>query len=332
MSPRLNDGPLPTVAVIVLCYNHGKFVTNALDSIAKQEGAFQLRVIVHDDASTDETPSVIRDYLRRYPDLFQAILREENQYRNAGFRFLFELVANTSTDFIAFCEGDDFWLSSMKIQKQMEALQRHPQSSACCHWAGIVKGANSSAVLPAEKCPSGFLGPEDLLYYNPIDTSTVLMRGNCSTSLVDALPPQPMGDWPMWIQLVLHGPIIALPETWSAYRHHAGATWTTRDRFSQLAGCCGLLAAIFDLLPQALQPAAARGFAHHFHMALESQGGEPFSESTRMRLLKLISGQCSSRLLPKKLLSLVQEQKPQTKSTRRARLHRLLARLCQRGF
>ena len=324
---------VPTVTVIVLCYNHGKLVAAALDSILKQRGPFQARVIVHDDASTDETPDVIRNCLKRYPDMVQAILRTENQFSKTGFDFLFSLIETSNADFIAFCEGDDFWISPTKIRDQIETLQKHPNCSACCHWAGIVRGAASKSVQIAEKRPTGFLKAEDLLYYNPIDTSTVLMRGNYSMSLVKALPRQPMGDWPLWIQLVLNGPIIALPETWSAYRQHTGALWSTRDRFSQLAACCGLLAAIFNLLPIALQPAAARGFAHHFRMALEAPSGEPYSEDRRARLLELIAAQCGSRCLPTKLQSLVQEQKQNVHGELfdRGRASWVLARLFQRG-
>lgn len=121
------------VSICCLTYNHAPYVRECLDGFLMQQVNFPIEIIVHDDASTDGTQDVLREYKEKYPDLFHLILQTENQYskgKHVTTEFLFPKARGK---YIAFCEGDDYWTDSHKLQKQVDFLESHPDHSLCCH-------------------------------------------------------------------------------------------------------------------------------------------------------------------------------------------------------
>lgn len=116
------------VSVIMLTYNQENYVTQALDSVLMQKTDFPFEVLVGDDGSTDGTREILRDYAARYPDVIRLFLREENlgPTRNA-----YELICAARGEYLAFCEGDDFWLTEDKLAVQTAFLEEHPQFIGC---------------------------------------------------------------------------------------------------------------------------------------------------------------------------------------------------------
>lgn len=123
------------VSVIVLTYNHEKYISQALDSILMQKVDFQYEILVGDDASTDRTPQILRDYQRRYPKIIRLFLREENvgPTKNA-----YELFYEARGKYLAACEGDDYWTSSKKLETQIKFLEDHEDFIGCAHDCLIV--------------------------------------------------------------------------------------------------------------------------------------------------------------------------------------------------
>lgn len=126
------------VSVLVITFNHLKFIKRCLDSMVNQKTDFRYEIIIHDDASTDGTAEIVREYAERYPDLIIPILQEKNQYSqgvNFVKDFLFPLA---SGEYIIELEGDDFWSDENKLQLQVDALKNHPDCSLCVHSTGTV--------------------------------------------------------------------------------------------------------------------------------------------------------------------------------------------------
>ena len=97
------------VTVFCLAYNHEKYIRTTLEGFVKQKTSFKFKVLIHDDASTDGTADIIREYVEKYPDIFEAVLQEENRYQK-GIDVEDEYVLpRINSKYVAACEGDDYW-------------------------------------------------------------------------------------------------------------------------------------------------------------------------------------------------------------------------------
>jgi glycosyltransferase involved in cell wall biosynthesis len=119
-----NDAPL--VSICCAAFNHGRFIKDALNGFLMQETEFPFEIVIHDDASTDDTASVIREFESRYPEIITAIVQHKNQY-SKGVRPFPVLYAKSRGKYIAYCEGDDYWSDPCKLARQVEFLELNPE-------------------------------------------------------------------------------------------------------------------------------------------------------------------------------------------------------------
>ena len=121
----------PLVSIVCDTYNHAPYVRAALDSFLMQKTEFPFEIIVHDDASSDGTADIIREYEATHPDLFRCVYRTENIYRKDPKileHYVFPLARGK---YVAICEGDDYWTSPDKLQKQISYMEAHPACTLC---------------------------------------------------------------------------------------------------------------------------------------------------------------------------------------------------------
>lgn len=119
------------VSVICTTYNHEKYIRKCLDGFIMQETDFPFEVIVHDDASTDNTASIVQEYVKLYPDIIKPIYQTENQYSKGKAVTRDIIFPKCRGKYIALCEGDDYWTDPHKLQKQVAALETHPDCFMC---------------------------------------------------------------------------------------------------------------------------------------------------------------------------------------------------------
>ena len=131
----------PKVMVSIICnvYNHEKYVREALESFVMQKTDFAYEVLVHDDASTDHSADIIREYEKQYPDIMKPIYQTVNQYSKCSITRTYQ-VPRAKGKYIAFCEGDDFWNDPYKLQKQFDEMEKHPEIDMCAHAAYELRG------------------------------------------------------------------------------------------------------------------------------------------------------------------------------------------------
>lgn len=130
----------PFVAIRCITYNHEKYLREALESFVMQQTDFPYIAIVHEDASTDSTAEILKEYAEKYPDIIFPIYEEENQYskKNGVIRAIMkEAVEVSGAKYVAFCEGDDYWIDPLKLQRQINYLETHPDYSITFHNARI---------------------------------------------------------------------------------------------------------------------------------------------------------------------------------------------------
>lgn len=114
------------VSIQCLVYNHEPYLRKCLDGFVMQKTNFKFEAIVHDDCSTDKSCAIIREYAEKYPDIIKPIYEKENQYSKHDGS-LNRIMDNASIGkYVAICEGDDYWIDPLKLQKQVDFLESHP--------------------------------------------------------------------------------------------------------------------------------------------------------------------------------------------------------------
>lgn len=133
MSISENQENNPLVSICTLVYNQEKFLKQYLEGIFLQKINFSFEILIHDDASTDNSGNIIREYQALYPNIIKPIIQTENQYSKGTDINLTYNFPRAKGKYIAICEGDDYWTDPCKLQKQVDFLETHSEYNLCCH-------------------------------------------------------------------------------------------------------------------------------------------------------------------------------------------------------
>lgn len=124
----------PLVSINCITYNHEAYIRECLNGLLMQRTTFPFEVLVHDDASTDNTQAIILEYKEKYPTIIKPYFQKENQYsKGKGFIGLKINFERAKGKYIAICEGDDYWTDPLKLQKQVDFLESNPNFGFCTH-------------------------------------------------------------------------------------------------------------------------------------------------------------------------------------------------------
>jgi len=223
----------PLVTIMCMTYNHLGYIKQALDGFMLQETNFPYNILVHDDCSTDGTSEIVREYCARYPDRMRAIIQPENQ-RSKGIRNFPKILEQIESKFVAICEGDDYWTDPLKLQKQVDFLESHPECSLCFH---NVLRHNLNGVRADElTTPTDFpeiSTIEDLLIDCFIPTCSVMFRNKLFDTFPDWYYQTYMGDWSLFIMLAKHGDIGYINQNMAVYRIHSEGIWSRLEEQSR---------------------------------------------------------------------------------------------------
>ena len=149
------------VSVICITYNQDEYLPKAIESIVSQKTSFKFEIIVRNDASTDETTLVLESLKKKYPDILYIINNEENLFSKGVDFFAETIYRYANGEYIAICEGDDYWTDEFKLQSQFDEMERNPQSDMCAcrtvmvsedgkHVLGEIRPKEKNCVLTAE--------------------------------------------------------------------------------------------------------------------------------------------------------------------------------------
>ncbi len=218
----INANIQPLVAILCLVYNHEPYLRDCFDGFVLQQTSFPFVVIVHDDASTDNSAAIIREYETKYPHIFMPIYEESNVYSVGGFDALSQIM-NQAIDtygakYIALCEGDDYWIDPNKLQKQVDVLEIHSNYAMCYtnyvtvdHHNNPISWTNKDINIARSK--TGDILPE-LLKGNFVQTCTILYRCDvCKDSEFLARL-----DYEYALQNAINGECVFLNDITACYR------------------------------------------------------------------------------------------------------------------
>lgn len=233
-----SDNPL--VSVQCITYNHENYIAQALDGFLMQKTNFPFEVIVHDDASSDRTADIVREYERKYPKIIKAIYQTENQYskRDGSIRRIMNEACKGK--YLAFCEGDDYWIDENKLQMQVDFLEKNPEYSA---YFSNVEGIDADGrlfdyvykVFPLYKTQS--ILKEDTHYYSLIgQLATCMVRSDLYLKEVVKAKVRANGDLLLSAIVRAKGNVYYSEKQLARYRiTFTGDSWTARTYQKDLA-------------------------------------------------------------------------------------------------
>ncbi|HEX9014349.1 MAG TPA: glycosyltransferase [Anaerolineaceae bacterium] len=232
------------VSVLMMAFNHGPYIAQAVESVLMQRTGFKLEILVGEDCSTDSTRDILTGLAQQYPGGLNLQLNAENLGMHQNFD---RLLGQCRGEYVAVLEGDDYWTSPQKLQKQAAFLDGHPDFSACFHNVQVVEGQSSTR--PDLYCPDdqpAVTGFADLLNRNTIPTCSIVFRRAAVPSMPAWTKSLPMLDWALLALLARQGKIGYLPEVMGAYRIHAGGVWSNLGYLRKLTGSIQFLTALRD--------------------------------------------------------------------------------------
>ena len=218
----------PIVSISCLVYNHSRFLRECLDGFVMQKTDFPFEAIVHDDASTDGSAEIIREYAERYPEIIRPIYEKENVFSKDPSVCSREINKRIRGKYVAICEGDDYWTDPHKLQRQVDYMEAHPNCSLCFHRARICYDDHSQAdtVYPPEQRKAEEFTFDALLQENFMATNTVMYRRGAIDSSLGPLPSNIMPlDWFGHLMHAYKHDIGFLPPVMSVYRRNSGSIW-----------------------------------------------------------------------------------------------------------
>lgn len=204
------------VSISCTSYNHEAYIRDALDGMLAQEVDFRYEILIHDDASTDRTQEIIREYQAGYPEIIRPIYQTENQY-SRGVKVGILNRERAQGKYIAICEGDDYWTDPHKLQRQIDYLEAHPECSMCFHDA-VLADADGTVLGPFPGFYRRAEGIKDIDELDFIPTASKVYRRSVTEDLPQWFYKAPYGDFASMLVCSRHGYIYYINEVMSVYR------------------------------------------------------------------------------------------------------------------
>lgn len=214
----------PLVSVSVATYQHKNYIRQCLDGILMQETDFPFEVIIGEDGSVDGTQEICMEYAEKYPDKIRLFIRDRalSQFKDAdGTVKRFNGIWNRMScrgEYIAMCEGDDYWIDPLKLQKQVDFMELHPDYGLCYSKAKTYIQKTSSYGRIIGNGKSTF---EELLINNSIPTLTTMFRESLYHNYISEIGwhnEWRMGDYPIWLYCANKMKVHFIDEVMCVYR------------------------------------------------------------------------------------------------------------------
>lgn len=231
------DMEIIKVSVSCCVFNHERYLRKCLQSLISQKTNFKYEIIVHDDASIDKSVDIIKEFQKNYPDIIKPIYQTENQYSKGNQPGLIAL-KHAVGEYIAFCEGDDFWVSDDKLQKQVDFLDAHLDYSMCVHAAYYAHEDGTffnykyfqlydhSCEISTKEVIDGWKFATNSIMYRASARKALIIpfRGDC-----------PNGDYALSVYMALNGKVFYINQLLSAYRAESvgSLNWVWRENISK---------------------------------------------------------------------------------------------------
>ena len=278
----------PKVCVILTTYNHERYIREALDSILGQKTNFEFEVVISEDCSTDRTRDIIQQYQAAYPSKIRLVLAERNHCDNAAFM---EIIHGNQFPYVTLLDGDDYWTSPLKLQKQVDYLDAHPECAICFHNVRRISDdpAHEQSLTNPPDQP-GVSTLEDLLDGCFIFASSVMLRRESLAPFPEWYLRDNSADWTLYVLAAMNGKIGFINETLAVYRYHPGGFWTSQPSEVQEARIVEFYENIATVLPASYCDSVKSRLIPRYHKlfrTFRSRGDLQSSDLYRQKLESL---------------------------------------------
>ena len=259
------------VSVAMATYQHERFLAEAIESVLNQRTDFDFELVIGEDCSPDRTREVAAKYAAQHPGRIRLLLQE----RNVGLtRNLSETIQKCDGEYVAWLEGDDYWTSSDKLQRQADYLDQNTDCAWCFTRAEVVD--ESGRVIdspPAVRVVQAKYALRDYLsrIFQP-RACTVMFRHRLFPKFPDWFYAQPTADMPLHVLNAQHGLIGFVDEIMAAYRIHPGGVWSMGFRPEEWFG---------ESREQKVRLAARMQALIGLYEAIDQHLGAPYREVVR---------------------------------------------------
>jgi len=232
------DNSAPLVSISCITFNHEHFIAQAIDSFLMQKTTFPIEILLHDDASTDNTANIIREYEAKYPEIIKPIYETENQWKkgkkgSAVFNF-----PRARGKYIAICEGDDYWIDPQKLSKQVMFMMQHPNLSMSFHAAryDYLDGSGRSKIHRHKG--RQFLKAKEVIMGDGrfFPTCSSMVRRDVFEDFPAFFYHSPVGDITMALNALAKGDVGYIDEIMAVRKVGVPGSWTkkrTKGNFDQ---------------------------------------------------------------------------------------------------
>ena len=266
-----------SVSVVCATYNHELYLREAIEGFLIQETNFPFEIIIHDDASTDNTANIIKEYVSKYPAIIRPIFQSANQYSKGGFKPSVYAARFAKGEYIALCEGDDYWVDSRKLQLQFDILSANPKIDFCSHESYRRKNEIQGKTVFWRHRKNDFLSKDVLASLGGFaPTASYFFR----RQVLHTLPAwfyatAPVGDFFLEMYGSKRGGGFHIPRAMAVYRADSGDSWSGRMRSNPKANIthCEAMLISLSLLEEdflhlsSLMPARKAGLLTHIALA-----------------------------------------------------------------
>jgi glycosyltransferase involved in cell wall biosynthesis len=227
----------PLVSIICLAYNQERYIRSAIEGFLIQKTAFPFEIIIHDDASTDQTTQIILSYARDYPVLIKPIIQTQNQYSLSPNQIVKIPILCAKGLFLAFCEGDDYWIDPEKLEKQFMAMQKYSNCELSFHSARAEYRDGSSAVISRSVEQIKVFSARRVIWGGGgfCPTASLMIKRGVFDVLFSVIDEQNyLYDYVIQIFASLKGGALYINDVMSVYRVGSVGSWSekTRESFS----------------------------------------------------------------------------------------------------
>ena len=214
------------VSVSLICYNQEDYITKAIDSVLMQEVDFKYEIVLSDDCSTDGTSDICLRYAKKYPNIIRLIKRDKNI---GGVNNYIENYFLCKGKYVAFLEGDDFWIDPHKLQKQVDFLENNESYVICCSYVEIIdEHGKFCGRLSLDRKDTTTI--RDLCKGDYIATATCMVRNKLIKDVPKGIFKFNGCDWSFDLLNAQYGMIKFLDETLAAYRIHPNGAWSKKSQ------------------------------------------------------------------------------------------------------
>lgn len=224
------------VSIKCLVYNHESYIRQCLDGFVMQKTNFAFEAIVHDDASTDGSAAIIREYAEKYPDIIKPIYETENQYskHDGSIRRIMDAAVSPSSKYMAPCEGDDYWTDPLKLQKQIDFLEKNPDFTMVCNRTKLYS-EKQKKYIGENYCynQDRTVRTKDVIYRSGlfISTCSIVYRKSIKDNYPKYCTECKVSDYPLQIMAAMKGKIYYFNDIMSVYRTENAESWSRRQKW-----------------------------------------------------------------------------------------------------